>query len=696
MRTTQFLRLTVQELKAIRAASRISGGRDALIARARHHLDITDVSSLRLHALETAQSNQEGRFRAELDRLGAERNRLAAQYQQLARSLAQTDDHVRRLEAATDVRLKEIDTLQRRASLLQQIHSVTTWVRNTRIPTTTRISVVLATYNRAELLAQAIESVRVQEYPNWELVVVDDGSSDGTPEVLKRLSTEDKRIVVVTEANRGLSGARNTGLSMATGEILCYQDDDNLMQPLWLKAVAWAFGRDNNLEVLYGARVVDVAVGGNEAPDDLPYTHLEAFDRSRLEFVNYIDAGTIAHRRNLPEAHFDESLQALEDWDLVLRLTERRTPLVLPVVALAYAASAPNRLTHSERPAAAYETVQMRLRRRTPLRVLAYSSHHPLVTQTNIRSEMKALTDNGATVAWCNGDPTPSPVSVNEPSFTDIGAAVSNFAPDVIFLHSAGFARTHLPELKRIALPFGVRIHSSDFNPELIERVRAHPLCIGIWAYPHHAHRIQGSFELVNLLTDLTGFPEPDTDRPIVITATAGLPKRDWPTLIGAFAPLADKGIDCRIILGTTGEEMPSAVREMISGFGAPIKLTVDLPHDQVLALLSKTAAVVYTNRPEEPFGMPTSVIEGMYAATSVILPARPESALVAGPRRRTYVEAGDIVRHVTEILAGGPRIDAERAFNREFARTRFADPDLATTFAAQLATAVARWRDSN
>jgi hypothetical protein len=121
--------------------------------------------------------------------------------------------------------------------------------------------------------------------------------------------------------------------------------------------------------------------------------------------------------------------------------------------------------------------------------------------------------------------------------------------------------------------------------------------------------------------------------------------------------------------------------------------LSVDVPHDQVLDLLGRTAVVVYSKLPGGPFGMPRSIIEGMYAGTSVIMPDRPESQWTGGPQCRVYRSAPDIVNHVTQILAGGPTVEAERRANREFVERRFADPALGTAFTAELHRALARWR---
>lgn len=94
-------------------------------------------------------------------------------------------------------------------------------------------SIIIATYNRAELLPRAVESVLAQSFPDWELIVVDDGSTDTTPEVLARY--EDRRIVQLRQENGGQSSATNLGIQTATGQYICYLDDDDRYLPLHLK-----------------------------------------------------------------------------------------------------------------------------------------------------------------------------------------------------------------------------------------------------------------------------------------------------------------------------------------------------------------------------------------------------------------------------------------------------------------------------
>jgi len=90
---------------------------------------------------------------------------------------------------------------------------------------TVKFSIILPTYNRAHLLSKAIESVRAQSVSDWELIVIDDGSTDNTKDIV--FSFGDKRILYGKQENRGRSSARNAGLHHASGEWVCFLDSDD-------------------------------------------------------------------------------------------------------------------------------------------------------------------------------------------------------------------------------------------------------------------------------------------------------------------------------------------------------------------------------------------------------------------------------------------------------------------------------------
>src|SRR5215213_6007654 len=89
------------------------------------------------------------------------------------------------------------------------------------------VSVVIPCYNQARFLGEAIESILSQGYSDFEVIVVDDGSQDDTEKVASRYATEDSRVKLVRQENRGLAGARNTGLAEARGEYVVFLDSDD-------------------------------------------------------------------------------------------------------------------------------------------------------------------------------------------------------------------------------------------------------------------------------------------------------------------------------------------------------------------------------------------------------------------------------------------------------------------------------------
>jgi GT2 family glycosyltransferase len=107
-----------------------------------------------------------------------------------------------------------------------------------------RISIVICTYNGSRTLRDALDGVREVDYPDFETIVVNDGSTDSVPAIA---ASYDVRLI--STENRGLSAARNTGWQAATGEIVAYLDDDARPDPHWLQYLAWAFRTSSHVGV---------------------------------------------------------------------------------------------------------------------------------------------------------------------------------------------------------------------------------------------------------------------------------------------------------------------------------------------------------------------------------------------------------------------------------------------------------------
>jgi len=129
-------------------------------------------------------------------------------------------------------------------------------------PKSPRVTVVIPCYNKAQFVAHAIESVQEQSYMDWELIVVDDGSSDGSASVIAEALQGEKRARFVQHTeNRGVAHARNTGIAHGTGEYIWCLDADDGCEPTYLQTMVDGLEEDPRLAVVYTGLVVMDASG---------------------------------------------------------------------------------------------------------------------------------------------------------------------------------------------------------------------------------------------------------------------------------------------------------------------------------------------------------------------------------------------------------------------------------------------------
>ena len=99
------------------------------------------------------------------------------------------------------------------------------------------ISVIVPIYNNEKYLAKCIDSILVQEYRDFELILIDDGSRDGSGSICDQYAIQDERIVVIHQKNKGVSVARNKGLSIARGNYVTFIDSDDWVMPEYLSVL---------------------------------------------------------------------------------------------------------------------------------------------------------------------------------------------------------------------------------------------------------------------------------------------------------------------------------------------------------------------------------------------------------------------------------------------------------------------------
>jgi glycosyltransferase involved in cell wall biosynthesis len=183
------------------------------------------------------------------------------------------------------------------------------------------ISVVIPAYNYSKYILETLRSVEFQTFTNWECIIVDDGSTDDTAEVVKAMTSRDDRFKYVYQNNKGLPGARNTGIREAKGKYLQFLDADDLIEKGKLQAHFETLEKEGRDTLVYGSikhfkenpteynlRVIPKLSG-----------QLTLLPRIMDDNIFLVSAPMLSKETAIKAGSFDESLKSLEDWDFWIR-----------------------------------------------------------------------------------------------------------------------------------------------------------------------------------------------------------------------------------------------------------------------------------------------------------------------------------------------------------------------------------------
>lgn len=177
------------------------------------------------------------------------------------------------------------------------------------------VSVIIPAYQHAKELPRCLESVFAQAFRDLEVIVIDDGSTDGTAELLKRYRDRAK---IIHQENRGGNAARNRGFDASSGEFVLFCDADIIMRRDCVRRLLEALRKDSSASYAY----CSFRYGWKKF-------RLWPFDPVRLRRMNYIHTTSLIRREDFPR--FDEAIRRLQDWDLWLTMLERgRTGVWVP------------------------------------------------------------------------------------------------------------------------------------------------------------------------------------------------------------------------------------------------------------------------------------------------------------------------------------------------------------------------------
>lgn len=182
------------------------------------------------------------------------------------------------------------------------------------------VGIVISCYNYGRYLAEAIESVLSQTYSSWQLVIVDDGSTDNSLEIAKHYQSH-PQIKIIAQANQGVVAARNNGLdALESVDYVCFVDADDVLTPTYINQLVNALDNsDKTTAFAYGGTI--------ELEQKQIYNPPISWDRHRLLHTNYIPVSAVVRAEVLVEvggfSDYMNGRYGFEDWELWLKLVQR-------------------------------------------------------------------------------------------------------------------------------------------------------------------------------------------------------------------------------------------------------------------------------------------------------------------------------------------------------------------------------------
>lgn len=174
------------------------------------------------------------------------------------------------------------------------------------------VSVIITCYNYGDYVEEAIRSVWAQTYMNVELIVINDGSTDNSDEVIQKLKIE-KNFKYILQQNCGIIATRNKGMDLASGDFVMQLDADDLLDKTYIEKCI-KIARKHKVDLVY----TQVQIFGRA---NFVSKHIE-YDLEKLKHDNYIHAAALIRKKILPKSPYDVYLndKGNEDWDLFLGL----------------------------------------------------------------------------------------------------------------------------------------------------------------------------------------------------------------------------------------------------------------------------------------------------------------------------------------------------------------------------------------
>ncbi|MDR2204977.1 MAG: glycosyltransferase [Flavobacteriaceae bacterium] len=221
------------------------------------------------------------------------------------------------------------------------------------------ISIIIPCYNSEETIEKCLKSVVNQDYTNIEIIVINDGSTDGTLQIIQNFKEKDSRIVLINQQNQGVSKARNIGISNASGDFICFVDSDDWVEKEYCSVLLNnLFENDADISI-----IAEVKENPEENPSKLVQAEnrIQVFTRKEIlellledKVVKSYPCGKLYRKELWQDIAFPEHLEALVDLFILFKIFDRSEKIVVSDQPLYHYIQYSQSLSHNLTPKRAY------------------------------------------------------------------------------------------------------------------------------------------------------------------------------------------------------------------------------------------------------------------------------------------------------------------------------------------------------
>ncbi len=529
------------------------------------------------------------------------------------------------------------------------------------------ISIIMPTWNRAEFVIEAIQSVITQTYPYWELLIVDDGSTDQTQKIISKHFKNESRIRYYYQNHFGVSAARNFALEKSKGNIIAYLDSDNVYSPTILFAIADAFLSHPEWDALYFG-----AIWKNYKDNTRSVYFPEHFNfddiiiHKKDDPTVGIDLNCFSHRKKMYEncGGFDAQLTRLVDYDLIYRYQKQTLIHPIHTVGVHYRMHlAKNTITAKQNLWHNLYQIREKFKNPTqkkPLRVLYVIDHFPQISESYVYQEIDYMQRNNVHIeVWSSGEPT-SPYSTDVPvHYGNLSDAIKKSQPDLVHAHWLNIGINYVNEIYEAGLPMTVRGHGFEFSIDHLEKLNHHSTVHHIYSYPHFQQKVAHLKKIKPLSSCFNPhfyFPTQNKDKKLIVRVAAGLRSKD----LYSFINIAKQCKKHRFVLavvrctGDAGRHVDEII-QYNKQQGNPVELYINKLPAEAAALVREAGIYFHTHLPVDrggaPFGMPISIAESMATGAYVIGRYCEPFENYIGNAGKTYKSENEAIKLIHETL---------------------------------------------